>query len=95
MKQSKIISLNASPIIQVSFDDLQRIIDLKLNDRMVKEETAAAILDCSKDTVRALAAAKKINIYYDTRDTVTRNLFRYKYSELMGTELWTTIPRIK
>lgn len=80
----KTIQLTGQPIIQISGDDLQRVIDATREDRMVSRETAAQLLDVSPQTIDSFREKGLIKKYYVNDPGAVKPLSRYKYSELMG-----------
>ncbi len=80
----KTIQLTGQPIMQLGYDDLQRIVQNMVEDRMLSRESAAQLLDVSPQTIDSFREKGLIKKYYVNDPGAVKPLSRYKYSELMG-----------
>lgn len=77
------IEITGQPILQITYEDLKKIIDLNSGDRMVSRETASKLIDVSPQTIDELRRRKLINKYYIKDPSAVKPLSRYRYSELV------------
>lgn len=60
----KTIQLTGQPIMQLGYDDLQRIVQNMVEDRMLSRESAAQLLDVSPQTIDSFREKGLIKKYY-------------------------------